>query len=145
YIILAPMAIACAALPARAGNQMVRMWFHGIISIIMVQFLQLMAVVVTELMLSSSHRTSSMFLILQNADGNTTGVLQQILGIAMMWFVLRIPSLLGTAPMRTMMEAGQAMQQAAVTSIGVSVAEAQMVVQAAGGALQAGVGAGMAG
>src|SRR5262249_52877449 len=132
YIVLAPPAIASGALPGKAGHPLVRMWFHGFISVVMVQFLQLVAILTCEMMLNS------MYQALLGQDGHIAQTLQDILGISILWFVLRIPNLLGTAPMRTLSEAGQAMQQVAATSIAVGVAEAQVGVQAVGGLLEAG-------
>jgi len=127
YIILAPLGIACWALPGKAGQPLTQQWFSGFISVVMVQFLQVAAIVIAELMLGTVN--NALLPQMANIDKNS---LLQILEIAIMWFILRIPSLLGTAPMRTLGEAGQAMGQAAGASLAVSAAQIQGIAQAAG-------------
>src|SRR5262249_36834670 len=119
YIVLAPLGIAAWALPGRVGQPLTRSWFQGFLSTIFVQFLQVVAIVVTELVLSGfagylSSPTGGRILdgsVLRNQD------LLQILNITFLWFIMRIPSLLNAAPMRGMMEVGQTMSQAATSMI----------------------------
>ncbi|HZR38513.1 MAG TPA: hypothetical protein VFB12_00240, partial [Ktedonobacteraceae bacterium] len=129
YIILAPLGIACWALPGKAGQPLTRLWFSGFISTVMVQFLQVVAALIAELMLSAIYNA------LSSQVGNLDqGSLQNILAIAVLWFILRIPSLLGTASMRTLGEAGQAMGQAAGASLAVGASQLQGIAQIAGSA-----------
>ncbi len=127
YIVFAPIGIACWALPGKTGQPLTRMWLQGFISTVLVQFVQVAALVVVQLMLSTVATQ------LHNINGLDTGTMVNILEIAVLWFILRIPSLFNTAPMRTMTEAGQAMGQAAGASLAVGVAEIQFIVQGATG------------
>ncbi len=140
YIISGSAGIAAWSLPAGAGQSLTRAWFKGFGSLVMVQFLQVAGFILIQFMLNQ-------FAVILNHQINPDPnnpilnplTLVNIMRISLLWFVLRIPSLLGTAPMRNMVEAGQAMQQAAVATIGVTVAEVQTAVTAVGGIAGAGV------
>jgi len=129
YIIFAPIGIACWALPGKAGQPLTRMWLHGFISTVMVQFVQVVALIITQLMLGAvAHNFAKL-------PGMDPHVLVEILEISVLWFILRIPNLFNTPSMRTITEAGQAMSQAAGAAIAVSTAEIQGGLQVAGGAI----------
>jgi hypothetical protein len=140
YAILSPIGIAAWALPGGAGQPLTKLWFQGFISTVMVQFLQVAALTITSLMLG---KITGYFDGQLNPPGHpavlSKDTLANIMRIAILWFILRIPSLLGTAPMRTIVEAGQAMQQAAGASIAMTVAEAQLVGSGIGSAIGTGV------
>jgi hypothetical protein len=127
-------------LPAGAGQPVTRSWFKGVLSLVAVTFLQSAALLLAQLMLGAI--TMHLYTSLAAWGQMDPKTLANIMKVSVLWFVLRIPSLLGTAPMRTMMEAGHGMQQAVATAVGVSIAEAQMVVQGAGAVLQGGLSVG---
>ncbi len=126
YLVLGPVGIACWALPGKAGQPLTRMWLQGFISTIMVQLVQIIAVIVVQYMLNviAVQLTSIASLQPGPLDG-TTSPLGDMLRISALWFILRIPALLGSSPLRIVSEAGQAMGQAAGASLAVGVAELQ--------------------
>ncbi|BCL80638.1 hypothetical protein ccbrp13_31030 [Ktedonobacteria bacterium brp13] len=131
YIILSPIGIAASALPGRSGQSLTRLWLSGFLSSIFVQFLQVVALIVIEVLIAA------MFSSLRNLlDPNfiSNANLELILKIAALWFIVRIPSLLGTAPMSTMVQTGQAMTQAATAIATTQIAEVQAGMSAASSA-----------
>jgi hypothetical protein len=109
YIVLAPLGISCWALPGRAGQPLTRLWVRGFVSTVLVQFVQVTALIIVEVMLPP------LFIYFYNHGGS--GVLQtttlvEVFNIALLWFVFRVPALFETAPMRTLIAAGQAMSAA---------------------------------
>ncbi|GHO42794.1 hypothetical protein [Ktedonospora formicarum] len=128
YIITAPLGIACWALPGRVGQPVARLWLQGFITTSMVQFLMVIAAIVTQVLLGN---------VLAFVGGDPQHIighlkeetLADMMHIACLWFVIRIPSLLGSAPMNTMSEAGQMMAQAVSTTVAMQVTQFQMVTQ----------------
>jgi hypothetical protein len=139
YAILSPMGIAAWALPGGAGQPLTKLWFQGFLSTIMVQFLQVAALTITSLMLGGIAGYINGQLNTPAHSVLSAATLANIMRIAILWFILRIPNLLGTAPMRTIVEAGQAMQQAAGATIAVTVAEAQLLGSAVGSTIGTGL------
>ncbi|WP_220199439.1 hypothetical protein [Ktedonospora formicarum] len=130
YIVMAPIGIACWALPGKAGQPVARLWLQGFLSTVMVQFVMVVALIVIQVLLGN---------VLAFVGGNPNhpignlkdGTLSDLMRIACLWFVFRIPSLLGSAPMRTMVDAGQMMSQAVSTTISMQFTQFQMVTQMA--------------
>lgn len=125
YIVLAPLGIACWALPGRVGQPLTRLWVRGFVSTMLVQFVQVTALIVVEVMLPP------LFIYFYNHGGS--GLFQQattlteVFNIALLWFVFRVPALFETAPMRTLLAAGQAMSAAVGGVVTTQIAIAQTV------------------
>ncbi|GHO57218.1 hypothetical protein [Ktedonobacter robiniae] len=134
YIITAPLGIACWALPGKVGQPVARLWLHGFISTVMVQFLMVVALIVIQVLLGN------MLAFVggdpQHPIGNLSdGTLGDIMRIACLWFVARIPSLIGNAPMRTLTATGQMMGYAVGTTISMQISQFQMITQVASSAV----------
>ncbi|GHO78877.1 hypothetical protein KSD_66480 [Ktedonobacter sp. SOSP1-85] len=134
YIITAPLGIACWALPGKVGQPVARLWLHGFISTVMVQFLMVVALIVIQVLLGN------MLAFVggdpQHPIGNLSdGTLGDIMRIACLWFVARIPSLIGNAPMRTLTATGQMMGYAVGTTISMQITQFQMITQVASSAV----------
>ena len=147
YIVLAPIGLACWALPGRAGQPLTRSWFKGFLSTVFVQFIQVIAIIVIQVMLSGL----MVFLIDPNrgAIDNEllpTNQLIQLINVVLLWFILRVPALLNVAPMRGMMEIGQTITQAANTVISIQIMQSQAnsSMQLGGETMTAGTVAGVA-
>ncbi|WP_201373640.1 hypothetical protein [Ktedonobacter robiniae] len=135
YIVTAPLGLACWALPGKVGQSVTNQWLKGFISTVMVQFVMVVALIVMQLMAAAVLH----FISPTNGTTNTTigpgqldtFTLLKLMCLCFFWFLIRIPSLLGTAPMRSMVLAGQGMAQAVGATIAIQVAEAQFVIQSA--------------
>ncbi len=125
YIVLAPLGIACWALPGRVGQPLTRLWVRGFVSTMLVQFVQVTALIVVEVMVPP------LFIYFYNHGGS--GLFQQattlteVFNIALLWFVFRVPVLFETAPMRTLIAAGQAVSAAVGGVVTTQIAIAQTV------------------
>lgn len=134
YIITAPLGIVCWALPGKVGQPVARLWLQGFISTVMVQFLMVVALIVIQVLLGN-------MLAFVGGDPNhiignlSDGTLRDIMRIACLWFVARIPSLIGNAPMRTLTSAGQMMGQAVGATIAMQITQFQMITQVASSAV----------
>ncbi|GHO42792.1 hypothetical protein [Ktedonospora formicarum] len=129
YTVLAPLGIACGALPGKVGQPVVQMWLKGFISIVLVQFVMAIALIVTQILLGeilSFTAGGDPNHIAGNLDNKT---LSDLIRIACLYFVFRIPSLLQSAPLRTMTDAGQAMGQAVGMTIAMQIMQIQLVSQ----------------
>jgi hypothetical protein len=126
-IVFAPAMIACTALPGKVGLPVTRLWFQSILSLALVKFGMGCALIITQSMIGL------VIHYLSQIHGLDNSTIIEIVEIAVLWFVLRIPSLFNTSFMRIMADAGQAMGQAAGASIAVSIGEAQAGMQAVGG------------
>lgn len=124
YIVFAPLGIACWAMPANAGRGVTSMWFKGFISTVFVQFVQMTAIIVLQLILSSlmGYLTGSGGI---NAHVLSSDILDKVVNVAFLWFIFRLPSMFNTAPMRSMVEIGQTMSQTVSAFVGLQFAEAQ--------------------
>jgi hypothetical protein len=125
YAATSGAALACGML-GKAGAPMVRLWTHGFLSTAMVQFLQVTA------WLLVVGTVGPILRHMHDGLGSTVDLqtLANMMGIGVDWFILQIPSLMGTASMRTLAQAGQAMGQAAGAALAVSVVEVQSVATA---------------
>ncbi|GHO50420.1 hypothetical protein KSX_85830 [Ktedonospora formicarum] len=129
YIVTAPIGIACWALPGRVGQPVTRLWLQGFLSTVLVQFIMVVALIVIQVLLGN---------VLAFVGGNPNnpigglddGTLKDIMRVACLWFIIRIPSLFGSAPMSTMAAAGEMMGQAVGTTVASQAARAQMIAQA---------------
>ncbi|GCE49942.1 hypothetical protein EI42_01680 [Thermosporothrix hazakensis] len=141
YIVFAPLAIACWALPGRSGQGVTSLWLKGFISTALVQFVMVLALIVTQIMLGAVLQVVATPLKSSGDDGMTgpgglpVNTLVDLIHVCCLWFIIRIPGLLGTAPMRTMVESGQMMAQVVSTTIVSQFTQAQMVFQAGAGLL----------
>ncbi|WP_201378722.1 hypothetical protein [Ktedonobacter sp. SOSP1-52] len=134
YIVTAPLGLACWALPGKIGQSVTNLWLKGFISTVMVQFIMVVALIVMQVMAGAIlHFVATP---LSTSDQMDYGpgqldifTLLKLMCLCFFWFLIRIPSLLGTAPMRTMTMAGQAMAQAVSATIAIQIAEAQFVMQ----------------
>jgi hypothetical protein len=122
YIVFAPLGIACWALPGRVGQPVTRSWLSGFVSLALVQFVQVAALIVIQAIVAS-------FLSYLGGQVHSldTDTLTQILNVAVLWFVFRIPALFHTAPMRSLIEVGDTMSGAVGTTIATQISTAQMV------------------
>ncbi|GHO78878.1 hypothetical protein KSD_66490 [Ktedonobacter sp. SOSP1-85] len=129
YIVTAPLGIACWALPGKIGQSVTRLWLQGFLSTVLVQFLMVVALIAIQVLLGN-------VLAFVGSDPNhpignlSNDTLSEIMRIACIWFVMRMPSLFGNAPMHIMSMAGEMLGQVAVTTVQGQIARAQMVMQA---------------
>lgn len=133
YIVTAPLGLACWALPGKVGQEATRLWLKGFISTVMVQFVMVVALIVMQLM------AAAVLHFVSPADGTTntaigpgqldTFTLLKLMCLCFFWFLIRVPSLLKTAPMRAMLLAGQQMAQTVGSTMVIQAAEAQFVIQ----------------
>jgi hypothetical protein len=115
------------------------MWFSGFLSTVMMQFVIVGALIITQFMLGA---------IMGFVSSPTPGKLDpqtmlDIVQVAFLWFIVRIPSLLATSvnsPLRTVTEAGGAMSQAVGASIAMQFASVQAILSGGSGVLS-GIGA----
>jgi hypothetical protein len=121
YIVISPLGIACWGLPGRSGQRLTHMWLSGFISLVLVQFLQSVALIITQVMIGAYLG----FFHKQLGNEINADLLEQVLGIATLWFTLLIPNLLGTAPMQLLVEAGQEMGQVAGAAMAASMSGSQ--------------------
>jgi hypothetical protein len=135
YIVLAPIGIACWALPGKVGQPVTRMWFQGFLSTVLVQFVQVVALILVEALLLPLFNYFYPHIINISHPVMQVDTLVMILNIALLWFVFRIPSLFEAAPMRSLIEAGQSMSAAVGMSISVQIGMMQTVFSGVGGAV----------
>jgi hypothetical protein len=135
YIVLSPLGLAAWAMPGKIGQPLTRLWLSGFLSTLLVQVLQVVAILVTQMMLGAIPTAMTGYLGIPtdlNAQTATQSTSQQtlanIMQIAILWFIFRIPSLLGTAPMRSMVDLGQAVTQVASAGLSMQVQSMQMAV-----------------
>lgn len=134
YIVTAPLGLACWALPGKVGQSVTNLWLKGFISTVMVQFVMVVALIVMQMMAGAILHFVATPLTTSDRMDYGPGQLDvftllKLMCLCFFWFLIRIPSLLGTAPMRTMTMAGQAMAQAVSATIAIQIAEAQFVMQ----------------
>jgi hypothetical protein len=124
YIVFAPLGIACWAMPANVGRGLTSMWFKGFISTVLVQFVQMTAIILLQLILDS---LLTYFTGTGQIHSNilSPSILTKLINVAFLWFIFRIPSMFNTAPMRSMVEIGQTMSQTVSAFVGMQFAEAQ--------------------
>ncbi|GHO42790.1 hypothetical protein [Ktedonospora formicarum] len=140
YIITAPLGIGCWALPGKTGQSITGLWLKGFISTVLVQFVMVVALIVIQVMVAAILHfvltpATTDHDMTKGPGGLDVITLTNLMCICFLWFLVRVPGLLGTAPMRTMVQAGQSMAQVVNTTMAIQMAEAQMVVQGAGSAL----------
>ena len=134
YIILAPVGIACWALPGRVGQPLTRAWASGFISLALVQFVQITALIIIQAIIAGFVTYLS-----SQVHSLDTTTFTQVLNVAVLWFIFRIPSLFPAAPMRSLVEIGDTMSAAVSGTIATQMATAQMGLSAILGAV--GIGA----
>jgi len=135
YIVLSAPALAAWAMPGKMGQSLTRLWLSGFLSTLLVQFLQVVAILVTQMMLGAILTAMTRYLGIPT-DLNTQTAIQStseqtlasIMQIALLWFSFRIPSLLGTAPMHLLVDVGQAATQIASTGLSMQIQSMQMAV-----------------
>jgi hypothetical protein len=121
YIIFSAPCIACSALPGRSGQPVTRMWLQGFLSLAFVQLVQVAGLIVAEMVMSFLN--DAIFNIMTDfvpswlkfSAADTKIIVTSFMGIIILWFILKVPSLLQAAPMQTM-AAGGRMAGAMVTS-----------------------------
>ncbi len=127
FIVTAPLGIGCWALPGRSGQSLTRLWLQGFFSTLFVQFLQVAALVVLRILIGAI--TSALYASFQSGVAgsavNGDATLLWVIQIAQFWFLLRIPALLGTAPLNMLVNFGQTMAQTAQTAVAITAAELQ--------------------
>nr|BBH87490.1 hypothetical protein KTC_22410 [Thermosporothrix sp. COM3] len=138
YIVLAPLGIGCWALPGRIGQSLTLEWMKGFLSTVFVQFLMVVALIVLQAIFNVVSDFASA------TPGTPVGGLSSdvwfdLMRIACIWFIIRIPSLLGTAPMRTMVSAGQMVTQVVGATVMMQIQQFQMIVQGASALVSAGL------
>ncbi len=135
YIVLAPLGIACWALPGKVGQPLTRLWWQGFLSIVLVQFVQVIALIVVEAMLLPIFQYFYPHIIQITHPVMQVDTLVMVLNITMLWFVYRIPSLFHTAPMGSLIAVGQAMSAMVNATLMVQIGKLQMGLSAGGGLL----------
>jgi hypothetical protein len=144
YIILSPLGLACWAMPGRVGESLTRSWLKGFISVVMVQFLQVLALIVIRL--GNGILITQLYNMMSyNPDQTHDTTLLWVMVVAQLWFVFRIPALLGATTTSMMVDFGQKIGQVATTAASEQVQETmfvasmatQMIGSAAGAAIAA--------
>jgi hypothetical protein len=136
YIVLGPLGLACWALPGHTGQPLTRAWLRGFFSTVFVQSLQVLALLIGEGTLPMIDDQ------LQKIFPDSEKTLVWIVAVVLVWLIIRIPSILGTAPLMSMMDVGQKTSQAVSAVISHDLAMMQLIV---GGATSLGAAAGMRG
>jgi hypothetical protein len=138
YIVLSPLGLAAWAMPGKIGQPLTRLWLSGFLSTLLVQVLQVVAILVTQMMLGAILTAMTGYLGIPTDLNAQTAIqstsqqtLANIMQVAILWFIFRIPSLLGTAPMRSMVDVGQAVTQVASAGLSMQVQSMQMAVSSA--------------
>ncbi|GHO78880.1 hypothetical protein KSD_66510 [Ktedonobacter sp. SOSP1-85] len=134
YIVTAPLGLACWALPGKIGQSVTNQWLKGFISTVMVQFVMVVALIIMQMMAGAIlHFVTNPITTVDRMDIGPGQLdiftLLKLMCLCFFWFLIRIPSLLGTAPTRSMVLAGQGMAQAVGATIAIQIAEAQFVIQ----------------
>jgi hypothetical protein len=113
YIIFAAPCIACSALPGRSGQPVTRMWLQGFLTLTFVQLVQVAGLGVAIISVEGDLGTrftdalTGALSFLGTGPNQMQSVAHSLLGVIILWFILRIPGLLGGAPMQTMANGGQ--------------------------------------
>lgn len=121
YIVLAPLCIGCWALPGQMGQKIAQDWATGFLSLVFVQFVQLLCVSVGLMLLPKMPDMSKW----QNWSGLGAGdnILAIVGPIAVMWLTLRIPKMFNSSAMGSLSAAGST---ASGAIIGAAVAAATL-------------------
>lgn len=115
FVVMAPIGIGCFALPGKIGAPMTRLWLHGMISIVMIQFIQTMGLII-EIYSIGPLTTYIHQQIGDSAFQNQTD-LANVMRIACLWFIVRVPSLFKTSSLQMLVSAGQMLGQIANTTM----------------------------
>ncbi len=143
YAVLAPLGIACWALPGKVGQPVTQQWFKGFISIVMAQFAQVVALIIGQVFSAAVITYMAKIPSLTDAmTQDTTLVL--VIAITRLWFIIRIPGLFETAPTRAMGDIAHTITQAAGTAMAMQMVEAQFVFSAVTSAIGVGAAGGAA-
>ncbi|MBO0783246.1 MAG: hypothetical protein J2P37_30905, partial [Ktedonobacteraceae bacterium] len=134
YIVTSPIGLASWALPGRVGRPLTNSWLRGFISTVLVQFVQVMGLIVARGTLGLLSKTFS-----QALGSSPDETLKWIIGTVLIWFVIRIPSLLGTAPMGMMVQVAQNMSRTAGAAVAHEVATVRMITSFVGAGAGIGV------
>jgi hypothetical protein len=137
FTVISAPCIACWALPGRAGQPATNFWLQGTIGAIMTQFLQTVGIIVSQLIFDTIFTQLN-----NNVPGFLKGndVVKLVVYLAMLWFILRMPSLFRLNPSTQMiMAGGQAVGQAAqgVASAAATAATTVVTVGVSAGAMLA--------
>ncbi|MBO0783634.1 MAG: hypothetical protein J2P37_32890, partial [Ktedonobacteraceae bacterium] len=109
YIVISPMGLASWALPGSVGRPLTQAWLKGFISLALVQFLQVIGLIVAH---SIAGGVGKQVIDALGNDGQND-VIRWMMAITFVWFILRIPGLVGSTPLATMLEVGQKTTQTA--------------------------------
>jgi hypothetical protein len=94
YILTCPLAFACWALPGGLGQQVVRQWVRGFLSVLLIQVVQLFLITVLPLILPSFPAIA----------GDNLGIMQVLLTqlppLLVLWLTVRVPKLVGISATR---------------------------------------------
>src|SRR6266436_9941367 len=88
YILTAPLAFACWALPAGLGQQVVRQWMKGFLTVLSIQVIQLFFMTTLPLMLPN-------FPAIAGDNGIMGVLLTQLPALLVLWLTVRVPKMVG--------------------------------------------------
>lgn len=130
FIVTSPLALGSWGLPGRMGQELTGAWFKGISTSVLMQFLQVMALIVGETCLTAIQNNIAASMNISGSNGDQLNTLYYVVGIAFIWFILRIPSMMGSPAVNLVMEMGQQGSRTVGAVIGHSMQEGQMVMNA---------------
>jgi hypothetical protein len=93
YILTCPLAFACWALPGGLGQQVVRQWTRGFLSLLLIQVGQLFLITTLPLILPS-------FPALAGDNGIMHVLLTQLPPLLVLWLTVRVPQFVGISASR---------------------------------------------
>ncbi|HLZ63274.1 MAG TPA: hypothetical protein VKR06_40595 [Ktedonosporobacter sp.] len=114
YVIFSAPCIACSALPGRSGQPITQMWLKGFITLIFSQMVQVGGLIAAEIVLNvvdaelSQKGGPLQFVATVVGQDNLANIVNSFAGVVVLWFILKVPSLLGS-PATQMMAGGGSM------------------------------------
>lgn len=143
YIVIAAPCIAASGLPGRSGQPVTNFWLKGIITTILAQALQVVGVILAGLLFDGIfHLLDGKLPGFVNNKVNDVNLTQLVVYIAMLWFIMRLPTLFSLNPSTQMIAAGGQLAASAASGVASAIGSgAATVVSVGGGAIVAARGA----
>lgn len=136
YIVISAPCIACSCLPGRSGQPVTNFWLKGIITTILAQSLQTVGVIVAQILFDSifalvNNKLPGFF---NNNIISDVNLAQLVVYVAMLWFILRLPTIFSLNPSTQMIAAGGQLAASAASSVVGAVGSGASGVVSLGGA-----------
>lgn len=111
YILIAPIAFGCWALPGGYGQNVVGQWSKGFFSVLAIQVIQVFIITTMPLIIPVLPSIPA------DSFGLMEGILTQLPPVIVLWMTLRAPSILGTTTAKAVTQAGS-VAGGVVTAVG---------------------------